>query len=310
MHIVPDAAQVLEKGERPLEAGGVDAHDRAAEHLDEAAVGVPGEAFVAGDLGKPEDGVVVEADVEDRLHHAGHGELRAGADGQQQRVVRLPQRTAGGGFEARQVRGDLLPQARGFAARLQEGAARLGGDGESRRHGEPEPGHLRQVRSLAAEEIGHVTAALGEVVHVTDHDAALLKRWGVMTPASDGGGPDARCRPSRVRDRSAPDEPLPCRKDHRRPAGAVRPVDHRHGRAEARSHRISTTREGTRHAARHRGGDRRIDRRTGRRTLGGTGGSAARNRTRRDPRLAPPRPTRAVCPHGQHRARVGRAAPG
>ena len=54
-------------------------HD-AAEHLDEAAIGVVGEARIVSELGEAGDGFVVEAEVEDGVHHAGHGELCAGAD--------------------------------------------------------------------------------------------------------------------------------------------------------------------------------------------------------------------------------------
>ena len=60
--------------------------DDAAVHGDEAPVGVEGEALVAGLLGQALDGLVVEAQVEDRVHHAGHGELGARAHGHEQRV--------------------------------------------------------------------------------------------------------------------------------------------------------------------------------------------------------------------------------
>ncbi len=73
----------------------VDAHDHVAEHGDEAAVGVVGEALVAGALGQPVDGLVVEAQVEDGVHHARHGEHGAGADGEEQRVLGIAQGLAG-----------------------------------------------------------------------------------------------------------------------------------------------------------------------------------------------------------------------
>ena len=55
-------------------------------HLDEAAVAVPGEAFVARLGRQPFDGRVVEAEVEDGVHHAGHRHARAGADRDEQRI--------------------------------------------------------------------------------------------------------------------------------------------------------------------------------------------------------------------------------
>ena len=60
-------------------------HD-VAEHLDQAAIGVICETGIAAALGQRFDSLVVEAEVEDGVHHAGHGELRAGADGDQQRI--------------------------------------------------------------------------------------------------------------------------------------------------------------------------------------------------------------------------------
>ena len=65
---------------------GMSRHD-AAEHLDEAAIRVVSEARIVAALGQAFDRFVVEAEVEDGIHHAGHGELRAGADADQQRIV-------------------------------------------------------------------------------------------------------------------------------------------------------------------------------------------------------------------------------
>ena len=71
------------------------AEDDVAVHLDEAAVAVPREARVAG-LGRQRlDGLVVEAEVEDRVHHAGHRVAGAGADRHQQRVLQVAELLAG-----------------------------------------------------------------------------------------------------------------------------------------------------------------------------------------------------------------------
>ena len=61
--------------------------DHVAEHLDEAAIGVIGKARIIAALGQRFDGLVVEAEVQDGVHHAGHGELGAGADGDEQRIL-------------------------------------------------------------------------------------------------------------------------------------------------------------------------------------------------------------------------------
>ena len=51
-------------------------HDIAV-HLDKAAVGIIGKAFVARRLGEPGNRVGIEAEIEHRVHHAGHGGARA-----------------------------------------------------------------------------------------------------------------------------------------------------------------------------------------------------------------------------------------
>ena len=68
-------------------------HD-PAEHRDEAAVGVPAEALVAALGNEALQGRLVEAQVEDGVHHARHGELGAGADGDEERVLRIAEALA------------------------------------------------------------------------------------------------------------------------------------------------------------------------------------------------------------------------
>ena len=62
-----------------LELLALDAEHDLAEELDEAAVGIGREARIVGQPGQPLARLLVQAQVEHRVHHAGHGELRAGA---------------------------------------------------------------------------------------------------------------------------------------------------------------------------------------------------------------------------------------
>src|SRR5258705_310591 len=73
--------------DRILERLAGDAAGDVAEHLHEAAVGVPREALVLGRAGDALDGLVVEPEVEHGVEHAGHRLARAGPDGDQQRVL-------------------------------------------------------------------------------------------------------------------------------------------------------------------------------------------------------------------------------
>ncbi len=193
--VVHDAVLLLDPVEHAFEECDVDTHDGIPEHLHESTVGIPGEALPLGGLTQSEHRQVVQTDVQDGLHHARHGERRR-ADRQQQRVVHLPQPLAGGTLQRCQVFPDLAVQILRGLAGGQEVAARLGGDGEAGRNGQSHACHLREVGALVAEQIGHVTAALGEVVHVGTHDChqpprrnrALLSHW--LTGTAFPEGPD------------------------------------------------------------------------------------------------------------------------
>ncbi len=79
-----------------------------AEELDEAAVGVVAEARVAGVPDLALQGLAVEAEVEDGVHHARHGHGRAGADRDQQRVGGVAEALAGLGLQGLHVGVDLV----------------------------------------------------------------------------------------------------------------------------------------------------------------------------------------------------------
>ncbi len=60
-----------------LEQFVVEAHDDIAIHLNEAAVAVPGETGITRIVAERLDGAVVEAKIENGVHHARHGGARA-----------------------------------------------------------------------------------------------------------------------------------------------------------------------------------------------------------------------------------------
>ena len=133
-------------------------HD-AGIHLDEAAIGIIGEALVAGELGEAFDGLRVEAEIEHRVHHARHRGARARAHGDEQRTLGIAEARAGELAHARERRFDRgLQIGRIGLAVLVVVGADFGGDGEARRHGKPEIAHLGEVRALAAQERAHLGA--------------------------------------------------------------------------------------------------------------------------------------------------------
>ena len=161
-------------------------HD-AGVHGDEAPVGVEGEALVPGLLGQALHGLVVEAEVEDRVHHAGHGELGTRAHGHEQRVAGVANGLAHGllepGAGTRHFGVELLGPAAGHV-----GAAGVGRNGESGRHRELEyRRHLGQVGALATQEVLelHGRAAM-RVVEIEDERHRASLPW-TNEPRSERG---------------------------------------------------------------------------------------------------------------------------
>ena len=72
LDVLLHATRVLQIGQRLLEAVCVDAIHDLAVHLDETPVGVARKTRIAGAAGEAFDGVVVQPEVEDRVHHPRH----------------------------------------------------------------------------------------------------------------------------------------------------------------------------------------------------------------------------------------------
>ena len=130
------AALLLHLRDGRLEALAVDAHHHVAKHVDQAAIGVVGKAGVAGLAGEPFHHLAVKAEVEDRVHHAGHRLRGAGADRHEQRVFGVAERAVHRLLHVLQSAADLLVEARRpRLVVLHKVLARLGRDGEAGRHG-------------------------------------------------------------------------------------------------------------------------------------------------------------------------------
>ena len=153
--IALNATFLLHVVQRVGEEVSVDVQNGLAEHLDEATVGVPRETLVAADSSKTVDGFVVQADVEDGFHHAGHGELCARADRDKQRILGITQLATHFFFDLAKCDGHFsIKTFRGLAV-VQVDAARFGGNCESGRNRQAELRHLCQVRTLTSEQVFH-----------------------------------------------------------------------------------------------------------------------------------------------------------
>src|SRR6185503_13165623 len=155
----------------------LDAEHDVAVHLHEAPVAVPREARVAGLLRERLDGLVVEAEVEDRVHHPGHRVARARAHRHQQRVLQVAERLAGLLLDRGDAGVHLATQHRRIGALVGVVVgADLGGDGEPGRYRQADAAHLGEVRPLAAEQWLHRAVAVGLLAEEVNVFAGAFRR--------------------------------------------------------------------------------------------------------------------------------------
>ena len=156
INVVRDALGGLHLVDLFLEQALRHAHDDVCKHLHKAAVAVVGKARVAGLLGQALNGRVVQAEVEDGVHHAGHGLTRPGAHGHQQGIFHVAELLAGDLLKTLDVRKDVRLDLRidltAVRIVLRAGFRR---DREALRHRHTGRCHLRQTGTLAAKRVAH-----------------------------------------------------------------------------------------------------------------------------------------------------------
>jgi hypothetical protein len=139
-----------------------DLEHHVAVHLDEAAVAIVGEARTVALGFQRLDGLVVEAEVEDGVHHARHGELGAGSHAHQQRVLDVAELLSHALFEDLErfhhLRVDLR---RNSVVVLEVDVADFGGNGEAGGHRQLGPAHFGEPGAFAAERIFHLSITVG-----------------------------------------------------------------------------------------------------------------------------------------------------
>ena len=185
VHVVLDALGFLHLVDLDLEQALRDHHNDVGEHLHKAAVAVVCKTGVAGLLCQTFNSLVVQAQVQDGVHHAGHGLTCAGTDGDQQGVGVVAELLAGDLLQAlevlKDVSSDFVIDLTAVCVVLGAG---VGGDGEALRHRHTGCGHLGQTGTLAAQSILHgdfVAAesiiAFAEVIQILFAHACLPPIW-------------------------------------------------------------------------------------------------------------------------------------
>ena len=143
-----------------------DFHDDVGVHLDKSSVAVPSPARVVGLLCEHLDDVLVEAEVQDGVHHARHRSSCTGANRDEKRILLVTELLAGNLLHLRNIVIDLRLNLRvDLAAVLIVLCASLGRNREALRHRKTDLGHLGQVCALAAEELTHIRIALAEQIN-------------------------------------------------------------------------------------------------------------------------------------------------
>ena len=148
------------RGQEGLEARRGDVEHDVTVHLEEPAVRIPGKPSVPAQRRQTFDRRVVEAEVEDRLHHSRHGDRGTAADGNKQRIRRVPEALAGRFLELLQVLRDPLTERGRHTARCEVRHAGTAGDREAWWDGHAEVRHLGQVGPLGAQHALHLARAV------------------------------------------------------------------------------------------------------------------------------------------------------
>ena len=142
------------------------AHHHVAIHLDEPAIAIPGKPLVLRGLGQGVHGFVVQAKIQDRVHHSRHRIPRARTHRNQQRHGRLVTELCAHDLfdELHAVTNLGLQRFRVALFVLVIVGADLGRDREPGRDRQADPAHLGQVCPLAAEQRLHAAIAVGLLV--------------------------------------------------------------------------------------------------------------------------------------------------
>ena len=171
-----DSRAVARREELVLEVLAIDVEYDIGVHLNETPVRVVREAFVGG-CREPLHSLIVEAEVEDGVHHAGHGRACTRSDRHEQRLFRIAEFFPNGFLDAREVFLDRFFQLGRILFPVGvEVRADLSGDREARRNGNADVRHLGEACPFAAQDVLHLRVALG--VTLAEEIDVLLRHRG------------------------------------------------------------------------------------------------------------------------------------
>ena len=145
-----------------FEAEHFDPQHHIGVHLNEAAIGIIGKARIVAAGGQPFDRYIVETQIKDGVHHAGHRGAPARADRDQQRVGSIAKHGADRLCDLSHCGKNFVLDAGGQrAAGPVEFAANMGGESKSGGHRQAQIAHFGQVGTLAAKQRLHRGNTIG-----------------------------------------------------------------------------------------------------------------------------------------------------
>ena len=170
LHVLCYALLLLHGVDKLLEILLAHFHNNVGVHLDKSSVAVPCPAGIIGLLGDNIYHVLVQTQVQDGVHHAGHGSSCAGTDGYKQGILMVTEFLAGDLFHLNDVLINLrlyfIIDLSSVLVILRTGLRR---NRKALRHRESQTCHLCQIRTLAAQKLTHVRVALCKQVHPFSH---------------------------------------------------------------------------------------------------------------------------------------------
>ena len=190
--------------QRLLERAMIEFEDDIGIHLDEPAITVPRKPGIARRDCKPFDRRIVEAEIEDGIHHPRHRHPRARTHRDEQRIGRIAKCLARDMLDMGDALGDLRRQfGRECLALVIIAGAHRRGDSEAGRHRQANRGHAIEVGTLAAEQILVEAPAIGntaaKAVNIVDHAGLSLDLRKVRHPVYRIAEPRQQPQPERPR---------------------------------------------------------------------------------------------------------------
>ena len=151
------------KGVMIFSGGFLHSENDVAVHLNKTAVAVPSETGIAGSLGKGCNTLVIQAEIQNRIHHAGHGFASSGTDSHEKgHVFRIAELGAHDSLHVGNTSLDVGFHGCGISAPVVVVIrTNFRRNGKSGRHGQTDTGHFSKVGTFATEQVFHAGVTFG-----------------------------------------------------------------------------------------------------------------------------------------------------